>query len=279
MAGLDCQVGNGRAIRSCSARLSVSKHTRTGTCRQRMHHLLFRSRYYEIVIRTTALPRGFCRKREGEQGMHIHEAVLSGSPAGVAVLCAGAVATAAATAVGLRNMDYEQAPRVALVTSAFFVVSLFHVPLGVTSVHLVLNGLVGLLLGWVAFPALLVALLLQALMFGHGGLLALGINTLTMGLPAVASYYCFRWLVTKPRDGFAFSAGFAGGVLATLTSAFLTATALWFTRGEFEILAAAVLAFHLAVAVVEGLITGSAIVFLRRVRPRLLLNPYLTATH
>ena len=124
--------------------------------------------------------------------MHIHEAVLAGSPAGIAVLCAGAVGTGVGTMLGLRAIEQEQVPRVALVTSAFFVVSLIHVPLGVGSVHLVLAGLVGLMLGWAAFPALLIALLLQAVLFGHGGLLALGVNTLTMGLPAVAVHYLFR---------------------------------------------------------------------------------------
>jgi len=208
--------------------------------------------------------------------MHIHEAVLSGSPEGVAVLCAGAVVTAAGTTLGLRKMDYEQAPRVALVTSVFFVVSLIHLPIGPTSVHLVLNGLVGLLLGWAAFPALLVALLLQAVLFGHGGLLALGVNTLTMALPGVASYYLFRRLVAARREGLAFSASFAAGALATFLGALLTATALWLTGGEFELLATAVLAFHLAVAIVEGLITGSVILFVRKVRPELLLSPFLT---
>ena len=54
--------------------------------------------------------------------MHIHEAVLSASAEGVALLGVGAVVTAAGTAIGLRKMDYEQSPRVALLTSVFFVV-------------------------------------------------------------------------------------------------------------------------------------------------------------
>ena len=49
-------------------------------------------------------------------------------------------------------------------TPAIFVASLVHVPVGPSSMHLVLNGLLGLLLGWAAFPAILVGLLLQAVL-------------------------------------------------------------------------------------------------------------------
>lgn len=210
--------------------------------------------------------------------MHIHEAALSGSAHGIVVLCAGAAATAAGTALGLRRMDYEQVPRVAIVSSAFFVVSLIHVPLGVSSVHLVLSGLMGLILGWAAFPALLIALLLQAIMFGHGGLLALGVNTLTMGLPAVVCYYSFRGAVAGRRDGLAFSGGFAAGALAVLLGALLTASALWIAGKEFELIGKAVLVFHFAVAAVEGLVTGSVVVFIRKVRPELFEAPLLAPT-
>jgi cobalt/nickel transport system permease protein len=207
--------------------------------------------------------------------MHLHEAALSGSAQGIAVLCVGAAATAAGTALGLRRMDYEQVPRVAIISSAFFVVSLIHVPLGVTSMHLVLSGLLGLILGWAAFPALLIALFLQAVMFGHGGLLALGVNTLTMGLPAVVCYHLFRRAVACRHDGLAFSAGVAAGVLAMLLGALLTASALWIAGKEFELIGKAVLGFHVAVAAVEGLVTGSVVVFIRKVRPELFDSPLL----
>ncbi|MFH1918945.1 MAG: cobalt transporter CbiM [Planctomycetota bacterium] len=205
--------------------------------------------------------------------MHIPEGALSGSIEGIVVLSAAAAATAAGTALGLRKMDYERVPQVAMLSSVFFVASLVHVPLGPTSVHLVLNGLVGLLLGWAAFPALLVALFLQAILFGHGGLTVLGINTLTMALPAVACYYLFHRPVQWWSDTLAFWAAFAAGSLAVLLAAGLTASALWVTGKEFELFAGAVLAFHVAVAAIEGLVTGSVVLFLRKVRPEMLEAP------
>src|SRR5512147_1129646 len=79
--------------------------------------------------------------------MHISEGVLS-----PAVLAGGAGLAAAGCAIGLKKLDYEAIPRVAILSAAFFVASLIHVPIGPVGAHLVLNGLMGLLLGWVAVP-------------------------------------------------------------------------------------------------------------------------------
>ena len=60
----------------------------------------------------------------------------------------------AGTAVGLKKIDYDRMAQVGLMASTFFVASLVHVPIGPSSVHLILNGLVGLMLGWAAVPAI-----------------------------------------------------------------------------------------------------------------------------
>jgi cobalt/nickel transport system permease protein len=120
--------------------------------------------------------------------MHIPEGALGSSAAGMAVLGAGVLAAGVGTALGLGRMDYQRVPRVAMLSAAFFVASLLSVPVGPTYIHPLLNGLMGLVLGWAAFPALLVALLLQAVFFQYGGLTTLGLNTVNMALPAVACY-------------------------------------------------------------------------------------------
>ncbi len=96
--------------------------------------------------------------------MHIPEGVLSAP-----VLVTGAVLAAAGVSVGLKKMDYEKIPQVSVLSSAFFVGSLIHVPIGPSSVHLVINGINGLLPGWLCFPSILVALALQAILFQFGG--------------------------------------------------------------------------------------------------------------
>src|ERR1700726_74978 len=78
--------------------------------------------------------------------------------------------------VRLVRLREEDIARIALLAAAFFVASLIHVPVGVTSVHLLLNGLVGVLLGWHAALAIPLGLFLQAALFNHGGFTTLGIN-------------------------------------------------------------------------------------------------------
>jgi ABC-type Co2+ transport system, permease component len=121
--------------------------------------------------------------------MHIAEGVLS-----PAVLATGYALTAAGTALGLKKLDYDRLMTVAILAATFFVGSLIHVPIGITSAHLILNGLLGVILGWAAFPAILAALALQALLFQFGGLVVLGVNTFTMGFSAVVAGYVFRGL-------------------------------------------------------------------------------------
>ena len=111
--------------------------------------------------------------------MHIAEGVLSAP-----VLITGAVVAAGAVAYGLKKLDPRQVMMAAILGAAFFVASLIHIPVGPSSVHLLLNGLLGVLLGWSAVPVIFVGLLLQAIVYGFGGLTVLGVNTATMGLGA-----------------------------------------------------------------------------------------------
>ena len=117
--------------------------------------------------------------------MHIVDGALSNP-----VVIGGAVAAAGGVAMGLRSLDLDRIPTAGVLAASFFVASLIHVPIGPSSVHLILNGLAGLLLGWAAFPALFVGLLLQAVFFGFGGLTVLGINALNIAFPAVLAGCC-----------------------------------------------------------------------------------------
>ena len=128
--------------------------------------------------------------------MHISEGVLSAP-----VLIIGAVAAVAGTTWGLKKLDLEQIPQAAMLAAGFFVASLIRVPIGPASVHLILNGVVGMLLGWTAFPVILVALILQGVFFQFGGFTTLGVNTLIMAASIfVARFYgknrpLLRWLL------------------------------------------------------------------------------------
>lgn len=198
--------------------------------------------------------------------MHIAEGVLS-----PAVLAGGAVLALAGTALGLRKLEYDRLVAVGILSAAFFVASLIHVPVGLSSAHLVLNGLVGVLLGWAAFPSILVALLLQALLFQFGGITILGVNVFTMGFAAVISWYVFRAICYLcPGMKGVRVAAFMGGALGVALAAVLTALALAFTDEGFWLAARLLLLAHLPVMLVEGLVTMFTVSFIMRVRPELL---------
>ncbi len=200
--------------------------------------------------------------------MHISEGVLS-----PAVLGGGAALTVVGTAIGLKKLDYEAIPRVAILSAAFFVASLIHVPVGPVGLHLVLNGLMGLLLGWLAFPAILIALFLQALLFQFGGLTVLGVNTFTMAAPAVICFYVFRGFLRRGGK-IAAVAAFACGFTAILLSGVLVAVALLFTGQAFLEVAELVALAHVPVMIIEGIITLFVFLFLQKVRPEMLEGIY-----
>lgn len=201
--------------------------------------------------------------------MHLAEGVLS------APVLAGAAALAAAgVAFGLRRLGEAQLPLAALLGAAFFVASTIHVPVGVGSVHLILNGLAGLMLGWAVFPVFFVALLLQAALFSFGGFTVLGANLLIMALPAVAAHYLLRRLVRPAEDGTPpprrrlLMAGAACGIVGIGGAAALASLALVLSGGHLftELIGLLVLA-HLPVFVVDALISAATVALLARMLP------------
>jgi cobalt/nickel transport system permease protein len=204
--------------------------------------------------------------------MHISEGVLAPQ-----VLVAGAAVAAAATAVGLKKMDYDKIPKVAVLTAAFFVASLIHVPIGPTSVHLTLNGLIGLLLGWAAFPAILIGLLLQALLFQFGGLTVLGVNAVNMGLPALIVYLLFGYFIKKENTALTVVCAFLAGSVAVLLSILFTAFSLVFSGEEFTNIARIMVMAHIPVVIIEGVVSVFIVTLLKKVKPEILEFPHAVA--
>jgi len=197
--------------------------------------------------------------------MHISEGILS-----TPVLISGAVLAVAGTGVGLKKLDYERIPHVAILSAAFFVASLIHVPIGPSSIHLVLNGLMGLFLGWVVFPAILIGLILQAILFQFGGLTTLGVNTVLMGLPAFICFLAFGSGVKNNRPAISMVSAFLCGFGAVFIGSLMVAMALIFTGRPFLSVAKVIVIAQLPVMIIEGLITVFCVKFLKRVKPEIL---------
>ncbi|MFO8083563.1 MAG: cobalt transporter CbiM [Desulfobacterales bacterium] len=196
--------------------------------------------------------------------MHISEGVLAWP-----VLASGAALAVAGTAVGLKKLDYERIAQAGILSASFFVASLIHVPIGPSSVHLILNGVVGLLLGWGAVPAIMVALFLQAVLFQYGGITTLGVNTVIMAGPAVICYWIFGPMIAK-KPRIAFTAAFAVGFFSVFLGGVIVGLALMFTEKNFFEVATLVVMAHIPVMIIEGFVTAFCVSFLKKVQPSLL---------
>lgn len=197
---------------------------------------------------------------------HIPDGVLSAP-----VLVAGGAVAVAAFGWSLRRLDEDSLPRVAVVAALFFVASLINVAVGPTAVHPVLSGLLGLMLGWSAVPAVFVALVLQAVFFGFGGIGTLGVNTVNIALPGIFWAMAFGPVMRRTASpGGAAAVGAAIAVLSVLTTAVLVAGVLAASDTAYLLSAKLVLVAYVPLMIGEAVITGFACGFLARVRPDLL---------
>ena len=212
--------------------------------------------------------------------MHIPDGILPAQ-----VCAAGYAITGLATWYSLRQINRRpdptaESPKASLLTAAFFVASSIYIPVPPASVHLILNGLLGVMLGYFAFPAILIGLFFQALVIGHGGITTLGVNAAMMGIPAMLAYHIFQSrhtlgkVLTEPtRTGlFAFLGGTLGLGIAALI---FLALIIFNIPAELDAGAerAAILALsiaHVPLALIEGLFTAMLVLFVRRVKPELL---------
>jgi cobalt/nickel transport system permease protein len=196
--------------------------------------------------------------------MHISEGILT-----LPVLAGGAALGLGGVAYALRRLPAEKLPQTAILAAAFFVASLIHVPTPPIQEHLVLNGLLGLILGWAAFPAIFIALALQALLFSFGGLTTLGINTLNMALPAVLCGALFRPLLRKGAVA-RICAGALSGIMGIALAAVMVCASLAVSGESFYNLSLLILVAHIPVMLLEAVITAFIVNFLFKAKPQLL---------
>jgi cobalt/nickel transport system permease protein len=126
--------------------------------------------------------------------MHIPDGFIDLPVSGAAAVVSGAAIT-----VALRksrgSMEQEIAPMAGLTAVFIFAVQMLNFPVAAgTSGHLLGGALAAILVGpWVALLAMTVVLALQAFIFADGGLSAIGLNILNMGVLTVL----VGWIVFK----------------------------------------------------------------------------------
>ena len=196
---------------------------------------------------------------------HIPDGLLS-----LPVLVGGGLLAAGGLALGLSRLDERDIPRTAILAAIFFVVSLVAVPIGPSSVHLLLAGLMGLVLGLAAIPAIFVGLLLQAVLFGFGGLTTLGVDVVDIAFPGVILGLAARPLLARLDGPVVVVLAGAVAALSVLATAGCVALALALSSPDYLPSLRIVALTYLPLAAVEAVITGFVVAYLKRVKPEVL---------
>ena len=194
--------------------------------------------------------------------MHLADGVLS-----TPVIIATYGASIVALAIAAKGIEEEDIPKISLMSATFFAASLISIPVPPTSVHPLLCGLIGIILGKRAALAFFPALLLQALLFKHGGITSLGANTIMLFIPAYISYLLYNKLpIKKPL----IRAGLVGVVSVIMTVIILiillALTDQRFAQGDFSVVKIAIVG-HLPILIGESIITGFAVQFIEKNKP------------
>ncbi len=220
--------------------------------------------------------------------MHIPDGYLSPHTAGALYVVAAPFWAASLRHIR-RRMRSRHAPLVAMLAAFVFLVMMFNIPLpGGTTGHAAGGVLVAVIVGpWAAITAVTIALAVQALFFGDGGILALGANAANLGVVMpLLGYLVFRALRGGARPGdrrFALAAaagGYAGINAAALGTALLLGvqpllhhlpdgTPLY-CPFHLGVTLPAMMIPHLTVAgAAEAAITGGVVAFLGRHHPEI----------
>src|SRR5450631_3166936 len=221
--------------------------------------------------------------------MHIPDGYLS--PATCATLYTG---SAPFWWVSLRRMkrglNTHMVPLLSVFAAFSFIVMMFNLPLpGGTTGHAVGVGIAAIVLGpWASILAISVALIIQALLFGDGGITAIGANCFNMAiLGSLSAYGVYRMLagrapIVSPRRAMAGAiAGYVAINLSALAAAvelgiqpllYRDATgAALYAPYPLQIAIPAMMAGHLTVAgIAEMVLSGGVVAYLQRFEPGLL---------
>lgn len=228
------------------------------------------------------------QKSSEEQTMHMADALLS--PAVAVTMYAASAAAAGVSLVQLRREELaapetakKKLPTMAVMSALVFAGQMINytIPGTGSSGHLCGGMLLSAMLGpWAGFLSMIVILAIQALFFADGGLLALGANVWNM-----AFYGCFvgYFLIYRPLMRGNLSAGKARlrltlasvlGCVATLQlgafSVVLETTLSGITALPLGAFAVLMQPIHLAIGLVEGLITAAVLLFVYQTRSELL---------
>lgn len=200
--------------------------------------------------------------------MHISDGIISVEVA----ITTGVVATLFC-AYALKKLSNEKIALVAALSALFFVTSFIHIPFGPTQIHLMLLGFIGIFLGNLAFLSISIALILQALLLGFGGLTSLGANIVIMAMPAFVVYLIFKLnIMKKINEKIRF---FLVGFIGVFISSIFLFIILVLSKEEYLAVGYSVIAVNIPTMILEGIITLFLLLYIKKVMPTLLKDTSL----
>jgi len=207
--------------------------------------------------------------------MHIPDGFVD-----IPVAAATYVASGGSLAYAVRRTNEElgekQVPLMGVMGAFIFAAQMLNFPVaGGTSGHLIGGALAAILLGpWAGMLIMASVLVVQALIFQDGGLVALGANVLNMGVVAcLVGHYIFTWLkrlLGEGTQGVVIS-GFVAAWTSVVAAAIVCALELAISgTSALAVVLPAMTLVHVLIGVGEGLITVAVLVFLTATRRDLL---------
>jgi cobalt/nickel transport system permease protein len=210
--------------------------------------------------------------------MHMADALISPAVGGTMWAATGAATFYCAKKVR-EQADATKVPLMGVAGAFIFAAQMlnFTIPGTGSSGHLGGGLILAILLGpEAAFLVMASVLTVQALFFADGGLLALGCNIINLGFfPAFVAYpFVYKPLVGRDPSRArltigALIAGVVGLQLGAL-GVVLQTTLSGVSELPFSTFVTMMLPIHLAIGVVEGLVTAGVVLFLRQAQPELL---------
>ncbi len=208
--------------------------------------------------------------------MHVPDGLINAGTAVVTWIVAAAI-VGYALRRAQAELDDRSVPIVGLTAAFIFAAQMVTIPVaGGTSAHLLGGAMAGILLGpWVGTLVVSVVYIVQAIGFADGGITALGANVLAMGvLAAVGGYYLFRVLTAVlPRARWAYLGSVAVVSWVTIVAAAALVSVFIVFGGPLPLAAFPVMiGVHMAVGVLEAIISTSVVAAVLVTRPDLLAN-------
>lgn len=210
--------------------------------------------------------------------MHMADALISPAVGG-AMWAAAAVTTVYCAKKVREEIDESRIPLMGVAGAFVFAAQMlnFTIPGTGSSGHLTGGLILAALLGpYAAFLVMASVLGVQALFFADGGLLALGANLFNLGIfPAFIAYpYIYSKIVGSNPSNRRILVGSLVGAIVGLELGTLGVVSETTLSGVSELpftaFALVMLPIHLAIGVVEGLVTAGVIVFVSRAQPEIL---------